>query len=131
MSNNITVLGNLVREAEVKKGSKNDFLVFSLADNVGKDNTVFHECICFEPRFAGKFAEYLTKGKPLFIAGRLENDNYEKDGKTVYKNKIVVADIQFVSIGKKDEDGGSQGGSQNSSPKQEVDTSFDDDDIPF
>tara|TARA_R110000851_G_scaffold164476_1_gene308780 strand:+ start:1017 stop:1418 length:402 start_codon:yes stop_codon:yes gene_type:complete len=133
MANNITVVGRFTADAEVRKGGKNDFMTFSLADDVAKDKTIFHDCICFEDRLVGAIAQYLTKGKPIFVSGSLEDNSYEKDGVKIRRNQIVVKTINFVGGDKKEEDG-AQG-----KPKQQASapaSNFsggldDDDDIPF
>ena len=63
-------------------------------------------------RTAEVAAEYLTKGSPVFIEGRLKQDSWEKDGKKNYKLKVVGERLQL--IGSKGAGGGGgrpQGGS--------------------
>src|SRR6185436_11089257 len=57
-------------------------------------------------------AEYLSKGSPVLIEGRLKLDTWEKDGKKNYKLKVVGENMRLVG-GRGGSGGGgrSQGGS--------------------
>jgi single-strand DNA-binding protein len=46
--------------------------------------------------------EYLSKGSPIFIEGRLKLDSWETDGKKNYKLRVVCEKMQMI--------GGRQGG---------------------
>lgn len=66
-------------------------------------------------------AEYLQKGKQVYISGKMKTDTYEKDGITKYSTKIVCKDMQML---------GSKGDSVSDAPV--VDAPSDDfDDIEF
>lgn len=60
--------------------------------------------------------KYVKKGGLYFIEGEIRNNNYEKDGKTVYSDQYIINSIQFAN-GKADNtsdpapanDGGSDG----------------------
>lgn len=97
--------------------------------NEWKDRTTW-----FNVTIWGKKAEYaaatVKKGMALLVIGRVQVDEWEKDG---VKNKAVciVADdfkfLNYISSGKK-QDTGSQGSSDN--PPEPL-AHFSDDDIPF
>ena len=136
MANTITVVGRLVRDAEVKSGKSSEFMVFALADDAARDNTIFHECICFNGGLTKAMSQYLTKGKPIYVSGHLEDNSYDNNGTKIRRNQIVVDSVNFLNIGNKDQEGkGSDGGSRGqSSPKPQQESNFaadDDDDIPF
>lgn len=40
--------------------------------------------------------EYLTKGRLVYIEGRLQTDQYEKDGEKRYSTKIVALEMQML-----------------------------------
>ncbi len=60
----------------------------------------------------GKSAEhcntYLTKGKKVYVEGRIKTSSYEKDGEKRYATEIVANTVQFLSP--KNEGGGGQQG---------------------
>jgi single-strand DNA-binding protein len=99
---------------------------------------------------AENYANYLTKGKQLYVEGRLHTRSYEdKDGKKVYATE-VVAD-QVILLGGQGDGGGRQGGddhpqqpvsmprsaqqrsspSESSGPPDDYPQGITDDDVPF
>jgi single-strand DNA-binding protein len=83
-------------------------------------------------RTAEVAAEYLSKGSPVFIEGRLKLDTWEKDGQKHSKIKVVCDKLQL--IGAKGEGGGGGGKpapkAKQEEPQREAVYS-DDEDIPF
>ncbi|MDQ6700897.1 MAG: single-stranded DNA-binding protein [Acidobacteriota bacterium] len=58
---------------------------------------------------AENLAPYLTKGKQVYVEGRLQTRSYEdKDGKKVYATDVVADDV--ILLGGRGEGGGSGGG---------------------
>lgn len=45
-------------------------------------------------------AKYAHKGSLIGIQGRLETDQYEKDGHTVYNTQVIVNDFSFLGSNK-------------------------------
>jgi single-strand DNA-binding protein len=63
----------------------------------------------------GKQAElaerYLSKGRKVGIEGRIQNDNYEKEGQTIYRDTIIANRMEFLSPkGSGEQFGGDFGG---------------------
>ena len=58
--------------------------------------TEWHSVVCFGKQ-AELCAEYLSKGKPEMVEGRLKTRKWEdRDGVTRYKTEIVANDISFI-----------------------------------
>lgn len=123
--NSVTLIGNLTRDPEVKfLPSGVAVCELNIAVNSSyfnkKTNQKVEECDFFGVVCWNKTAElagqYLSKGRPVFVSGRLKNESYEKDGKKVTKTKIVAEDLQFL--------GGSN--SERAATKQQTPQSFDD-----
>ncbi|MBP8037966.1 MAG: single-stranded DNA-binding protein [Prevotella sp.] len=71
-------------------------------------------------------AQYVSKGKLIGIAGRIQTRSYEhKDGYKVYVTEVVAEEVQFLQWAK-DSDANSSSGSD-----YEDMTPIDDDSIPF
>ncbi len=121
--NKVMLIGNLGRDPEIRYSQQGLAVVnFPIATseqwtdkNTGnrQEKTEWHNVVAF-----GKPAEtlekYLSKGRQVYIEGRLQTSNYEKDGQTHYTTKIVVSNFQFLG-GKQDAQGGGggfQGGGQ-------------------
>jgi len=111
--NKVIMMGNLTRDPAMKHLPNNTPVTeFGLAinhkwkskDGDAKEDVCFVDCSAF-----GKSAEtlnqYLSKGKPILIEGRLKYDTWEKDGAKRSKHTVVVDNFQFVG-GKDDEKGG-------------------------
>lgn len=76
--------------------------------------------------------KYLSKGRMVYVEGRLRTSKYEKDGQDHYSTEIVAEVVQFLGGGKGgdgDEDG-EERSSKKKKEKKKVDHD-DDDDIPF
>jgi single-strand DNA-binding protein len=60
-------------------------------------------------------ANYLTKGKQIYVEGRLRTRNYEdKDGKKVYKTEVIADDV--ILLGSKGDSGGRGGDEYSQQP---------------
>ena len=101
--NKVILMGRLTRDPEVRysQGQNSTAIAkFSLAVDRrfrrdGQPEADFFNCTCF-----GKQAEfvekYLQKGTKVVASGRVENDNYEKDGVKHYNVQIMVEEIEFA-----------------------------------
>jgi single-strand DNA-binding protein len=81
------------------------------------DETTFVD-VTLWGRTAEVACEYLSKGSPLFIEGRLKLDTWEKDGKKNYKLRVVCDRMQMVGGkgGGGGGGGGGRGGASQSTP---------------
>ena len=74
-------------------------------------------------------AQYLSKGKQVYIAGKMRTDKYEKDGVTKYSTKIIADQIQM--LGGRGQTG-EQAGPADKAEKEPAQAGADfNDDIPF
>ncbi len=115
--NRVMVMGNLTRDPELRYTPNNTAVVsFSLAVNrrfkdpqgEWREETDFIDCEMFGRR-AEIINQYVKKGRPLFVEGRLKLDRWEdRDGNKRSKLKVVAENFEFI-------DGGSGGGSGASS----------------
>lgn len=141
--NNVTLIGRLTRDPEVRYTSGSQMAVarFSIAidrpvRNGGEKQTDFPSIVVF-----GKQAEncerFLTKGRLVGIEGRIQTGSYtNKDGNKVYTTDVVANRVEFLEWG--DRAGGSGFGMGQSSAPQSNDmgipegfSAIDDEDIPF
>ena len=113
--NKVFLMGNLTRDVELKYTPSNQpVATFGLAMNrryrtkegENREETTFVDCEAWA-RTAEVMSEYLSKGRPVFIEGRLKLDQWQdKEGNNRSKLRVVVENFQFV-----DSRGGSGGGS--------------------
>lgn len=102
-----------------------------------KEEVTFVDVTAFG-KTAETIGQYLKKGNPIFLDGRLKTDSWEKDGKKFSKLVVICESFQFIG-GKGESDSGSAG--QRSAPASaEPKTGLpapaakaddDDDQIPF
>lgn len=96
--NNVTLVGRVVRDIEVKTtNSGKEVASFALAvDGYGKDAPAnFIDCVAW-----GKAAEilgqYATKGKQIGITGRIQTRNWEKDDIKRKATEVVIDQFQLL-----------------------------------
>ena len=104
--NKVMLIGNLTRDPEIKYIPSGSAVVnITLAMNrTWKDKTSGEkkEDVCFARvvvwgRRAEVCAEYLTKGSPVFIEGRLQSRSWEGEGgKKNSVLEVVAENVQFL-----------------------------------
>lgn len=94
MLNKFIVQGRLVRDVNTKETGNSKYVFFTLASNFNKDKVNFIDCKAF-----GKTAEiiskYVTKGKGIIVEGIIESGSFEKDGKKVFNQSLIVNNVYF------------------------------------
>ena len=107
--NNVTLVGNLTRDVELRHVGANNTAVADVSIAVNErvkkgddwlDEVNFFDCVLWS-RKAEVAAEYLGKGSPILVSGRLKQETWEKDGQKRSKVKIIVNELQM--LGKKGE----------------------------
>ena len=126
--NRVILIGNLTRDPELRFTSNSTAVSkigLAVNDRVKKgdqwvDETTFVE-VTLWAKLAEVAKEYLEKGSPLFVEGRLKLDSWEQDGQRRSRLGIVADKIQLLGSNKST--GGSQESTVASAPQE--------DDIPF
>lgn len=147
--NRVILMGNITRDIELRYTpgglavTKVGLAVNDRRKNqAGEwvDETCFVDVTMFG-RTAEIAGEYLSKGSPIFVEGKLRYETWEKDGQKHSKLSVVCDRLQF--IGAKDGGGGgpskpratgSAGGFESSSMSHAEESdhdSFHDENIPF
>lgn len=95
-----------------------------------KERTEWHRVVAW--RKLGEICgEYLSKGRQVYVEGKLQTRSWEKDGVTRYSTEIIASDVQFLG-GRNAADSYR---SSESAPSQGYEgqqlTDRHDDDIPF
>jgi single-strand DNA-binding protein len=146
-------MGNLTRDPELRTTPNGASVCgFSLALNRSYKNsegnwqeaTDYIDIVAWGP-LGERVAQYLTKGRPALVSGRLQSRSWEQDGQKRSKVEVVANDVTFLGG-----PGGGGGGQVNTdepasapapkkSSKKEEDVVIEDigdepinlDDIPF
>jgi single-strand DNA-binding protein len=144
--NKIIIVGNLGRDPELRYTPQGTPVCsFSLATNEKrKDRTTGENqdlTTWFRVTLWGRQAEtasqYLTRGKPVYIEGRLRVEEWtDRDGKPRHTLEVHATDMQFIGGGRGEDAGGgapARGAAAAASPGDSSPEPNDlsDDDIPF
>jgi single-strand DNA-binding protein len=113
--NRVTLMGNLTRDPQLKQlPSSTTVAEFGLAisrrfrTQTGDDReeVCFVDCTAFG-RQAETIGQYMQKGRPILVEGRLKYDAWEdKAGGKRSKLSVVVENFQFLGRAAEDEDAG-------------------------
>lgn len=115
--NKAFVYGNLTRDPEMKAlPSGQNVANFSVAtnrvykdkDGAKKEQVEFHNVVAFG-RTADIIGQYMKKGRPIFVEGRIQTRSWEAEGKKNYRTEIVVENFQFGPGGQGTSSGASRG----------------------
>ncbi len=153
--NKVLLMGNLTRDPELRYLPSNTAVVnIGLAINrqwrnqqgEQQEETTFVDCESFG-RQAEVINQYLRKGRPVFIEGRLKLDQWQdKEGQNRSRMKVVIESFQFIdSRGDGEVRGGDSGGGAQprsrpapraagggaAAPPADAHAPMDEDDIPF
>jgi single-strand DNA-binding protein len=138
MVNKVILIGNLGRDPEIRNTPSGQTVAnFTLAtnrrwtdrDGNKQEQTEWHRIVCWG-RQAEVAGQYLTKGKQIYVEGRLQTRSWDdrNTGEKKYTTEIICENFQMLG-GRGDSSGPAHAG-----PRDE-DSGFDagpvDDDIPF
>ncbi len=155
--NQVILMGNLTRDPELRQTPNGQNVCsFSLAlnrsykgaDGNWQEATDYIDVVAWGP-LGERVAQYLSKGRPCLVNGRLQSRSWEQDGQKRSKVEVNAQDVTF--LGGRGEGGDSsgsssyEGGSSSSAPaskpaaKKKDDVVIEDigdepinlDDIPF
>ena len=116
--NKTFLIGNLTRDVDMKytpsgKAVANFGLAinrtYTDANGEKVEDTCFVDIVAWD-RLAEVCGDYLSKGRPVFVEGRLQMDSWEtEDGQRKTKLKVVAQNVQFL---------GGKSGSETESPEE-------------
>ena len=107
--NKVFLYGNLTRDPELKAlPSGSQVANFGIATNrtykdkngAKQEATEFHNIVAFG-RTAEVIAQYMKKGRPIFVEGRIQTRSWDdkESGKKNYRTEVVVDNFQFGADG--------------------------------
>src|SRR4029079_18910208 len=113
--NRVILVGNLTRDPELRyipSGTAVSEIGLAVNDRVKRGDQWVDETKFVDVTMWGRTAEvaneYLSKGSPVLIEGRLKLDSWEKDGQKRSKLRVVCEKMQM--LGGRDGGGGGGGG---------------------
>lgn len=103
--NKVFLVGNLARDPDLRhtpSGTSVTEFRLAVSDSYTTSTGEKHERTCFIDvvswrKLAESCAEYLKKGSPVFVEGRLEQDTWETpDGQKRSRIRVVAYSVQFI-----------------------------------
>ena len=155
--NRVVLMGNVTRNPEVRSipGSSTAVARTGLAVNrryKDKEDVMFIDIVAFG-KSAETMGEYVIKGTPILVEGRLSMNTWEQDGVRRTKHEVIIDNFQMLggrrdreeafdndsfSRGSSRDEAGHYGSKSNPSQSSGVDEapsqssdSIDEDDVPF
>ena len=140
--NKVLLLGNLTRDPQLSYTPNQTAVVdFGIATNrkwTGQDGSQREETCFVDCRAFGRTAEninkYFSKGKPIFLEGRLTFDSWTaQDGSKRSKLRVTVENFQFLpgTGGPAPEPSDQAVDSEGGAPRGRTNEPVPDEDIPF
>lgn len=131
MTNNVVLVGRLVRNVELRQTSTGkEMTYFTLAVNrnfkneQGVQAADFIGCVAFG-KTAENMARFLGKGSLIVVEGRISTRNFQgNDGKTVYVTEVVASSITFLESKKQQGNTTQYGQVQNGGYSQQTNNGF-------
>jgi single-strand DNA-binding protein len=114
--NQVTLMGNLTRDPELRTTPNGQSVCsFSLAlnrsykgsDGNWQEATDYVDVVAWAA-LGERVNQYVTKGRPVLVSGRLQSRSWEQDGQKRSKVEVVASDVTFL--------GGREGGGSNEAP---------------
>lgn len=102
--NQVILMGNLTRDPELRQiPSGQSVCSFSLAlnrsykgsDGNWQEATDYIDVVAWGP-LGERVAQYLTKGRPALVSGRLQSRSWEQDGQKRSKVEVNAQDVTFL-----------------------------------
>ena len=146
--NKVILLGNLTRDPEIRYTPKGSAVCdlgiavnrsYTLENGERREEVTYVDVVLWA-RLAEIAAEYLKKGRPVFIEGRLQLDTWDdkQSGQKRSKLRVIGENMQMLgspraaAAGSGEENGGSRGTTSPPRPAAAAAAAEpDDDEIPF
>ena len=138
--NKVILVGNLGRDPEVRHTQTGKAVAnFTLAtsrkwrdkDGQQQEQTEWHKIVAWD-RLAEICTEYLSKGRQVYIEGRLQTRDWEdKEGNKRWTTEIVALDMKMLGRRSDYESGSGAQAPSDPPPPPGGGTGGSDDDIPF
>lgn len=95
--NHVALIGRIAKKPELEYTSSNMAVTkFTIAIDRGKDKGAdFIRVTAFDKQ-AENICRYMDKGRQIAIEGRIQTGSYEKDGKKIYTQDIIIGKSEFI-----------------------------------
>jgi len=137
--NKVILLGRLGRDPEMRfTASGTPIATFTLATNRYRaggtegpiEETEWHNVVAWD-KLAETCNQYLSKGRLVYVEGRLQTRSWEQDGQKKYRTEIIAHEVNILDSrqdGAPVANGAGAGNGHNAEPAVAL---LDDDELPF
>jgi single-strand DNA-binding protein len=133
--NSVTLVGNIGQDLELKNANGTPVVNFSLAttetwtkDGQKQEKTEWHRVVCFR-KLAEIVCQYASKGRQVFVTGKLQTRKWEKDGVERYTTEIIANEV--ILLGGRGDSNGDPGAGGDTFPMDGGGLSQTEDDLPW
>lgn len=132
--NKVMLIGNLTRDPEVRQTPKGTSVadlgiavnrVFTTDSGERQEEVTFVDVTVWA-RNAENAGKYLSKGRPVFVEGRLQLDSWEdkESGQNRQKLRVVADRVQYLGGQPREEESSEEGGGSDRAPAKGRQTAF-------
>lgn len=128
MFNKVILVGNLTRDPEVRYTPQGTSVCnFGIAVNrkykqgdEAKEEVTFINIVVFGKQ-ADTCGQYLNKGKPVLVEGRLHENRWEtEEGQKRSRHEVIAQNVRFLPRGQSDAGSGASTGGGDTTPPEET-----------
>ena len=141
MLNKVMVIGNLGADPEMRYTANGSAVTtfnvasnrrYTTRDGESRDDTEWFRIVTWE-RLAETCSQYLTKGRQVYVEGRLQTRSWEgQDGVTRYTTEVIASEVKFLGGGQRDRDAAPFGRAEPAmAVGADADGDLEPDDLPF
>lgn len=96
MLNEARLIGRLGKDPELEEMGGKPFVRLRLATTYRGARTTWHDVVVWGPRAKG-CAEYLSKGRLVYVAGRMQTRTWKDEaGVKHYRREVVASNVLFL-----------------------------------
>lgn len=123
--NQVTLMGNLTRDPELRQTPNGQNICsfglalnrsYKAADGNWTEVTDFVNIVAWGP-LGERVAQYLSKGRPALVSGRLQSSSWEQEGQKRSKVEVVAQDVTFLGAPGGNSGSDSSGGEFDQTPQ--------------
>lgn len=127
MFNKIILIGNLTKDPDVRYtpgGTPVTTMRLAVTSKYKqgdemKDDTLFIDAVVFGKQ-AENCGQYLSKGNPVLVEGRLRERKWESDGTKKSKVEVIANSVRFLPKRESRQPGAAEGSPSDITPPEEI-----------
>lgn len=110
MINNVSLVGRLTKDVEIRKTESNKSvasITLAIGDRFNKDHTDFINCVVWNSS-AEYLNKYAAKGDVIGLVGRIATRSYDGKSGKVYVTEVVAENVTIINSKRNNQGGNNQ-----------------------